>query len=90
MSDSQKELPKQPVSWWEKARRLDLVWRWIGPSIKAWWLFGIPSVTAAVGAYLVALEPHASDWEDFDRMLNRALPKYADMPLFDSNDGGES
>jgi len=29
----------------------------------------------------------SDDWLGFERMLNRALPKYADMPLFD---GAES
>lgn len=37
-------------------------------------------------ASLVALMKAADDWEAFERMLNRALPKYADMPLFESAD----
>lgn len=40
-------------------------------------------------ASVVALMRAADDWEVFERMLNRALPKYADMPLFESV-GGES
>lgn len=35
-------------------------------------------------ASVVALMRAADDWDGFERMLNRALPKYADMPLFES------
>jgi hypothetical protein len=40
-------------------------------------------------ASLVALMRAADDWDTFERMLNRALPKYADLPLFESA-GSES
>jgi hypothetical protein len=35
-------------------------------------------------ASVVALMRASDDWEGFERILDRALPKYADMPLFDS------
>jgi hypothetical protein len=35
-------------------------------------------------ASLVALMRAADDWNGFERMLNRALPKYTDLPLFES------
>ena len=35
-------------------------------------------------ASLVALMRASDDWDGFERLLNRALPKYANMPLFDS------
>lgn len=35
-------------------------------------------------ASIVALMRAADDWEGFERMLNRALPKYADLPLLEA------
>jgi hypothetical protein len=35
----------------------------------------------------VALMRASDDWDGFARMLDRALPKHPDMPLFDSLDG---
>ena len=34
-------------------------------------------------ASVVALMKASDDWDQFVRILNRALPKYAEMPLFD-------
>jgi hypothetical protein len=34
-------------------------------------------------ASLVALMRAADDWDGFLRLLDRALPKYSDLPLFD-------
>jgi hypothetical protein len=34
-------------------------------------------------ASIIALMRAADDWETFERMLNRALPRYGDLPLFD-------
>jgi hypothetical protein len=40
-------------------------------------------------ASLVALMRAADDWPSFERMLNRALPKYADLPLFNNAENVE-
>lgn len=34
-------------------------------------------------ASVIALMKAATKWEDFKRMINRALPKWEDLPLFD-------
>ena len=34
-------------------------------------------------ASLIALMRASDDWDQFMRSLNRALPKYKDLPLFD-------
>lgn len=39
-------------------------------------------------AALVALMRASDSWEAFETMLNRALPKYGDMPLFDYLESG--
>ena len=35
-------------------------------------------------ASLIALMRASDDWDGFERLVNRALPKYANMPLFEN------
>jgi hypothetical protein len=60
----------------EQGRRKNRLFQWLTEDI------GNPKLKEHLAA-VVALMKASTKWDDFQRMINRALPKQTEMPLFD-------
>ena len=74
LEELKKRTPKN-----KKGQRKNRYFQWLTEDI------GHPKLREHL-ASVIALMKAAAKWDDFKRMINRALPKWEDLPLFDTTD----